>query len=642
MKKNIVLTMIATTLIMGLILAGCSFGPEGSNPTPAAGKGFVQFKLGAAGSRTLLPAEFAFDKFTLTFTDEGSSDTVFDQDAKELTDRFELTAGTYSLSAEFFDDDDNLIATASEDGIVVPDGAYAYVTLSVVFEVADPNLKGTIDGDIELEDDLESALFTLIDLSTGTAITLNLLDEDATVPAILEPGETPAGYYLVTVTLTKREGGDENTLGALRTAVYSDVLHVYPSQTTLLKLNASNFTFAALPIVKVGNTLVDNSPLITAGGNFTGSIVGGTVTFTAGQMDYVFPTEAEDGPIDIDEYAWFTLDFTLHSPGGTSAVGSMLKQLRSGTNYAAVGTAVNAFPWLSSTNEFQKLPVAGAGVSDGISIQYNGTGPISLTFNKITFHKVPLRSVTFDGNGAETSDPQPVEVWDTFYLGTNLPAAPELTDYTFLGWQNDDGDTVNSTTPITGDWLLTAQWILTADLPLPSLEAPANGTLFSDLFSSTPTMTTLEYQGKQWWVMAKTPPGTPAAVAPFDSADAEVYTSALAKVTALYTRIAFRLPTLTSGAEWVGPAWTSYSKVTITYDLIVVGGNDLAFTVRNNTGAGGDNIVENQTVVAGEGQTLTYNVSDFTSGNLAIVKRNSGSDTLLLFRITKIELGFDD
>ena len=179
--------------------------------------------------------------------------------------------------------------------------------------------------------------------------------------------------------------------------------------------------------------------------------------------------------------------------------------------------------------------------------------------------------------------------------------------------------------------------------------APPFGTLLTDRFSATPTFQTYTYQGKTWWVFATTVNSpaetayTGAAVAPFDTTEATAF-SEIATIAATYSRVSIDLSTITAD-------WDDYSKVTITYDLIQVGGTDLGVIFRNGTGGGSDPTVNATssgyatTLESGNGKTVTLpigegggNIKPSVSGNLAVVKNNSGQHCILL-RISKIELG---
>jgi len=381
-----------------------------------------------------------------------------------------------------------------------------------------------------------------------------------------------------------------------------------------------------------GVILVHPNPKMTAGQGFTGTIStdDGTVRYTAGAFQYMFPMGDN---FNVGDYVYFVVRFELSSPAGNGS-GVSLRQYGSSNFYGGFVENDERYPWLSNTTSSGiKFLISGSGDSKGFALQYNGgTTEIVVRITSITYYKLALHTVTFNldgGNGSST----PKQAYHGYTLGANFPANPTRTDYTFMGWKNAAGTVVTSTTAIMDDWELTAQWMLTSELPTPEDVVSGNGTLFA--VSGGSTAAKFSYDGKQWWVFAKTPPGTPAAVAPFDGAAASDYTAALAEATRVYTRVNYSLPSLSE-------IWQSFPKVTLTYDLIMVGGSDRSITVRNGVGAGGEPSPGNPAFQAGSGNTITFNTSDFGTGNLALVKNNTGVDSLFLIRITKVELHLDN
>jgi len=175
----------------------------------------------------------------------------------------------------------------------------------------------------------------------------------------------------------------------------------------------------------------------------------------------------------------------------------------------------------------------------------------------------------------------------------------------------------------------------------PKVEATANGTLLTDRFNSGAS-SVIEYDGKEWWALARSTPATGSAVDPFDSTEAAKFTEIVAEV-ATYARVSIDLSTIDAN-------WDGYSKVTLTYDMVQVGGTDLGVLFRNGTGGGGDPTVNATTggyattLVIGAGQTVTLpigeadeNIKPSVGPDLAVVKKND-ADACILLRITKIEL----
>jgi len=391
------------------------------------------------------------------------------------------------------------------------------------------------------------------------------------------------------------------------------------------------------------DTLVHPNPKMEKGQNFAGTISeeDGTITYTAGGFQYKWPT----GDWDINDYAYCTVRFELvgytNGTGSDPKGGSGVSLRLYNSHDSLYGGVDNEYPWLTNvTSSGIRIPLFGAKSSGGFSIRYGGKegGYIEVRITSITFYKLPWRTVTFNLNGGSGTIPENgITVYDGYTIDTQrpgqFPAKPALTDYTFMGWQNPAGNIVTATTPITADWELTAQWTLTSELPAPEDTAEENGTLFAASGGSAAAK--FAYDGKEWWVMAETPPGTPAAVAPFNGDAADTYTAALAEAVRTYTRIRYSLPSLSD-------IWQSFPKVTVTYDLVIVGGSDLSITVRNGVGAGGEPGPGNTTFAAGIDKTITFNTSALDTGNLAFVANNNGGgDALFLLRITKVELKLD-
>ena len=208
--------------------------------------------------------------------------------------------------------------------------------------------------------------------------------------------------------------------------------------------------------------LILENPAMEQGTGFTGTISDdGTISFTAGAFQYKFPTTVNGVSVNISEYAYFQVEYELTSASGSGS-GVFLRQYGNSTTYGGVA---NQYPWLSNKIPSEwRFPVSGAGTTDGFSIGYNGgTTTIVVKITKITFYKLPQYTVTFDLDGGTGSAPS-LEVWEGFTLSAQFPAAPTKTSYTFTGWKNAAGDVVTGTTPIMGNWTLTAQWALTAEL----------------------------------------------------------------------------------------------------------------------------------------------------------------------------------
>jgi len=404
------------------------------------------------------------------------------------------------------------------------------------------------------------------------------------------------------------------------------------------------------------------------GQGFVGEISDdGVISFTAGAVQYKFPSD-----IDLSEYAYFIVMFDLISASGNV---SGVKCIQYGTADTAYDGAmsekngyggeldVNIQPWLSNAENMGILfPISGGGNKGGFALKWGGQSGTAIEFRvtSITLVQLPEYTVTFNLNGGNGTVPTTgVKVYKGFTIGTaNFPQNPTKTNYTFIGWKNEAGDTVTATTKITDDWVLTAQWVLTSEATPVVKDAPANGTLFSAVGSYAAGATagqTFTYNGNAYWIVANAHSGNynwTAPIAPFDSTASSTFTeiqtaqSSYGGTNQGYTRIAFDVGTIT--AEPGVTNWDNYSKVTITYDMVSVGGNGTSVQFRNSSIAdSGTEIISTQgtTLTAGTGKTLTFdasllkNTASNRNGWIGIVKNGNGA---LLLRITQVKLHYID
>jgi len=460
------------------------------------------------------------------------------------------------------------------------------------------------------------------------------IDEGAKVAVGDFPDKNTIPYFEI-ISWKKEEGG-AFTSNTTVNATVNGIFNVYINRIKLV----------GGPPRIVGDTLVHEYLVMEKSTNFAGTIdeEDGTISYTAGAFSYKFPTPVAD-EFDLNDYAYFIVSFELLSATGNVSGVSIRQYNNSNTLYTGIpasGTGLNQQPWLSNLNGSLKLPIFGAGNTDGFSIRWGGQSgtAIEVKINSIIFYKAAEYTVTFNLDGGAGNVPvNGITVYEGYSIGDQhpgqFPANPTKTGYTFTGWKNEAGTVVTANTPVTGNWALTAQWTLGNLPPVAANVDPVTGTLFAA--SGGSAATTYTYQGKQWWALAKLPPGTPAAVAPFNGAAAADYTAILASVSGAdnkYTRINYDLVQLSEH-------WDAYAKVTITYDLVVVGGSNLDVTVRNNGGGGDDTSIETRkTLAAGENQTVSFTPASFTGGKIAFVKNNTAGDvdSLFLLRITKVEI----
>jgi len=395
-----------------------------------------------------------------------------------------------------------------------------------------------------------------------------------------------------------------------------------------------------------GETLVHPNPRMEAGLNFAGTISNedGTISYTAGAFQYKFPTVTDTGDnITIGGYAYFIVRYELKSASGNKS-GVQLKQYGNDTDYGGL-VGNDRYPWLSSQSSL-RFSLSGA-TNGGFSMRFSGTAgeAIVVKITSVTFYKEVTRTVTFALDGGNGDPPGPIQVYHGDAIGTtNFPESPTKTDHTFLGWKNEDGDTVTATTPIMGDWTLTAQWILTSLTTPFEVDAPANDTLFvagSDYAGGTTPAAKYLYEGMSYWIVADARTGESgykpwselsAASPPFgdDVTAIQNLQQGYGSIGG-YTRIGFDFSSITS------VTWSDYTKVTITYDLVQICGNT-DILVRDSTTGSSATTVQSGSIPAGTDKTLTFNISALTSGGISIVKNGNGGAFLL--RITKVTLHY--
>jgi len=246
MKKiNILVLTVFVTLFC---LTGCTdiTQPEisGNLPAPAPGKGYVKLEFSSALSRTLLPSTYTFTGYTLIFTPENPINYREKAEFSDHQDVYELEAGNWSLSVEVFSD-------AAKDHKVA--SSAAPVTFSII-----PG------SNVPKEIKVPLVFINLSGSGNGTfswAISHEAGNDPDQIEVLLErldaaqtPGywyystgaeSFPAGFYLATVrfevdkikplvSTPDNPTGSNSVTGAKR-AVFSDIVHIYPGQTTHLE-----------------------------------------------------------------------------------------------------------------------------------------------------------------------------------------------------------------------------------------------------------------------------------------------------------------------------------------------------------------------------------------------------------------------
>jgi len=238
MKKTLV---IFTVLITLLTLAGCNdvFQPPQAISGPDAGKGYVRLQLGSAAGRTLLPETYEFAAYKFTFTPDVLSDGRKVEEFDDLEDTFVLEIGNWTLAVEVYSDAGDTVPAATATGIslTVDHNTPAQVTVPLVFATFGAGDTGkltyTITNNTGITPDQLEVILKRLDATQ---------DDYWYYDPVSQAGgyAVPAGYYLATVRLEKdpitslgySEFHDRTRFTGAKRAVWSDILHIYPGQTT--------------------------------------------------------------------------------------------------------------------------------------------------------------------------------------------------------------------------------------------------------------------------------------------------------------------------------------------------------------------------------------------------------------------------
>jgi hypothetical protein len=189
---------------------------------------------------------------------------------------------------------------------------------------------------------------------------------------------------------------------------------------------------------------------------------------TNGFMDYEFPfSNANKDNLPYDYFIILTKILSNESGSGT---GIQLKTY--GTSNGYTGGDQNKMPWLSNGDGKKiLLEVSGAGTTKGFRIYIPDQVRVErLEITSITFYKAPRYKVTFDYNyegGPKNKSVSNVWGKDDNHNGYGVgavswPDAPDRTTgsppYWFLGWFDDEDNLFTSSTPITANITLKANW----------------------------------------------------------------------------------------------------------------------------------------------------------------------------------------
>jgi len=431
----------------------------------------------------------------------------------------------------------------------------------------------------------------------------------------------------------------------------------------------------------------------------TGDAVGDYKVKEVGRQGKIAPAEEYNLETDYDlidiEYEISNLD-----TAGVQSFKTKVVQLGTGWD----GAAYAYFPggnWadLGADGEHTvTIQTWGAGGKGGIEIHLNANdtkeGTLDFKITKVTFYKSERVTIKFlSPQTGETVKDVTVKLGNP--LSKELPALKN-DPWTFIGWYpnwvGSSGNTISAGSQLAGGGFgtgvadttvttstdatsplycepiikegvttgykpvqLYAVWLTDQMLPV-STSPIANATSLFSAVGSYAGALTYPFNGKNYWIVSQGSDQSysfaGAKITDFDGVDsattlADIASTQLAYGGGGYTRLAFDLST-------VSPNWPLYKTVTITYDFIVLDGdnsnNGRAVQFRTSSGAGGG------TDIAGDGdpnatpwlevgndKTITYTIGNFTRtdggrnpGWIAIV--NPNNETSKLLRISKVEL----
>jgi len=249
--KKILLAVPALAILLSL--TGCPGNFEPRPPSdPAVGQtGFVSLRFGASAGRTLLPDDFAFEAYEVTFTRVGG-DANGEVRAFPRGDRlyyYELSSGYWRLDVDVFFSaapDAQRVAYGSAD-VEIRGGEITDVTVYLTFVSSDIPGRGTFVWTIDAAANVTGPI-------AQTGIILERLDGQnaGEIYLLFHPDlaggskEIDAGFYLITASmeidpitpLYVNIGGVyeyfPGRFTGARRAVWTDIMHIHPGQTTTL------------------------------------------------------------------------------------------------------------------------------------------------------------------------------------------------------------------------------------------------------------------------------------------------------------------------------------------------------------------------------------------------------------------------
>jgi len=336
------------------------------------------------------------------------------------------------------------------------------------------------------------------------------------------------------------------------------------------------------------------------------------------------------------------LDVTFMSEDATYQT----RKITQGSSFSNNKITGNAFPAAPTYSDGDAGAVFLGWYEAGNPVEYVASTVIdkntTLTAKWLTADQIA--TVTFDTDGGTAIAPKMIEKGTT--LGVLIPTAVRPpaagTGYYFEGWFVGETQYTGATV-ITEDVTLVAKWKVTDPLSITLEAGKENDTLLNMVGSwnagagSATNTTPFIHDGKQYWVVGANHEGANWA-AKNTNCDQSLYDAVKAWHGTGYTRLGYSFPATPN-------VYTTYTHVTLEYEMIPIAGTAQAIQIRRDLQAAGgagiaDSYTPNQTLSADAGSKFSrplaafYTSAGSTVGGFGIVCQTTTNAMLL--RVTKI------
>jgi formylglycine-generating enzyme required for sulfatase activity len=227
-------TLIVFAAVLGILLAGCENPSSGSTPAVRETTGRVTVNIGLEGAaqtaqtaqsvaaRTVFPDLSGFTSYELNFTATSGGQNHGPVTVTSGSATVTLEAGTYTITATGYTGGMMAVAEGKATGVVVSVGTTA--SASIILEPKTGTGDGYFSYDITVPNTADTAQLTITSYSDGTNVCLVdfLAGGAGQQTGIIS---LPAGYYRVTVSLTK---------GTKNVGFSGEVIHIYTGLTSAL------------------------------------------------------------------------------------------------------------------------------------------------------------------------------------------------------------------------------------------------------------------------------------------------------------------------------------------------------------------------------------------------------------------------